>query len=80
MKVAVCVKFPFGEINPFDACALEAALSLSDAEITLISMSPLNVLPAFKELTRYNKVSRAILLFGPEARTRLPHRTLFRFY
>ena len=52
MKVAVCVKFPFGEINPFDACALEAALSLSDAEITLISMSPLSVLPALKELTR----------------------------
>lgn len=66
MKVAVCVKFPFGEINPFDACALEAALSLSDAEITLISMSPLSVLPALKELTRYSKVSRAILLFGPE--------------
>ena len=66
MKVAVCVKFPFGEINPFDACALEAALSLSDAEITLISMSPLSVLPALKELTRYSKVSRAILLSGPE--------------
>lgn len=65
MKVAVCVKFPCGEINPFDACALEAALSLPDADITLVSMSPLKVMTAFKELSRYDKVSRAILLCDP---------------
>ena len=30
MKIVVCAKIIKGEINPFDACALEIALRLSD--------------------------------------------------
>lgn len=62
MKIVVCVKFPGGEINPFDACALEAALSVEGAEIVVLSMSPLSVSQELSRLTRYDKVSRAVLL------------------
>ena len=33
MKITVCVKFCNGEINPFDASALEYALRIPDAEV-----------------------------------------------
>ena len=36
MKIVVCIRqTPDGEINPFDACAYEAALEIEDADITL---------------------------------------------
>ncbi len=41
MKIVVCIRQGLdGEINPFDACAYEAALSVDGAEITLLSMAP----------------------------------------
>ena len=41
MKVVVCVKQTVsGEMNPFDACAYEAALQIPNAEVTLLSMGP----------------------------------------
>ncbi|MBQ2986675.1 MAG: FAD-binding protein [Tyzzerella sp.] len=41
MRIVVCVKQTVsGEINPFDACAYEAALQIPNAEVTLLSMGP----------------------------------------
>lgn len=41
MRVVVCVRQSVsGEINPFDACAYEAALRLPGAEVILLSMGP----------------------------------------
>lgn len=41
MKIVVCVKQTVqGDINPFDACAYEAALQLPNAEVVLLSMGP----------------------------------------
>ena len=41
MKIIVCVKQTAeGEMNPFDACAYEAALQISGAEVSLLSMGP----------------------------------------
>ena len=41
MRVVVCVKQTVqGDINPFDACAYEAALQIPDAEVILLSMGP----------------------------------------
>lgn len=40
MKIVVCIRQGLGgEINPFDACAYEAALGISGADITLLSMA-----------------------------------------
>ena len=64
MKIIVCVKVIGGELNPFDECALEEALRIPGAEVTLLSMCP----PAAKEklltLTRLG-VKKAILLCDP---------------
>lgn len=39
MRIVVCVKQAVsGEINPFDACAYEAALQIPNAEVILLSM------------------------------------------
>lgn len=41
MRIVVCVKQTVsGEINPFDACAYEAALRIPNAEVILLSMGP----------------------------------------
>lgn len=41
MKIVVCVKQTVaGELNPFDACAYEAALQIPGAEVILLSMGP----------------------------------------
>lgn len=41
MKIVVCVKQTVqGDINPFDACAYEAALQIPNAEVVLLSMGP----------------------------------------
>lgn len=61
MKVAVCVKQVNGELNPFDACALESALSIENSEITVISMGPSQTAGMLKALTRLG-IHRAILL------------------
>jgi len=65
MRVVVCVrKSVSGEINPFDACAYEAALRIKGAEVTLLSMAPANCEDFMKKLTRLGAV-KAILLSDP---------------
>ncbi len=61
MKIVVCVKQVKGEINPFDAAALEYALSLSEAEVTVVSMGPESAKEMLLGLTRLG-VKKAILL------------------
>lgn len=51
MKILVCVKVVKGEINPFDASALECALTLSN-DVTVISMGPKSSEEVLKPVTR----------------------------
>ena len=53
MKIVVCVKQAVsGELNPFDACAYEAALQIPGAEVVLLSMGPEKTKDFLLELTR----------------------------
>lgn len=62
MKILVCIRQGLdGEINPFDACAYEAALRVSGAEVTIISMGPLTAKDFLLKLTRLG-AKKAILL------------------
>ena len=62
MKIAVCVKqVTSGELNPFDACALECALRIPDAEITLLSMGRPAVKGMLEQLTRLGNVNGVLL-------------------
>ena len=63
MKIAVLVKIVDGEINPFDASAVEHALSLG-GEVAVLSMGPSPWVDTLQPLTRIG-VSRAILLSDP---------------
>ncbi len=51
MKILVCVKIIKGEINPFDASALECALQLSK-DVTVLSMGPKSCEAVLLPLTR----------------------------
>lgn len=62
MKVLVCVKqVQSGELNPFDACALETALRIPNAEITLLSMGRKSVKDMLLNLTRLGEVKGVLL-------------------
>lgn len=61
MKIVVCVKVVKGEINPFDECALECALKIKDARITVLSMGAEPAKPALDRISRL-AVDRIILL------------------
>ena len=62
MKIVVCVRqSAAGELNPFDACAYEAALSVQGAEVTLLSMGPPSVEGFLRSLTRLG-AKQAVLL------------------
>lgn len=62
MRVVVCVKQTVqGDINPFDACAYEAALQIPDTEVTLLSMGPEKSKDFLLGLTRLG-AKRAYLL------------------
>ncbi len=53
MKIVVCVKQTVqGDINPFDACAYEAALQIAGAEVVLLSMGPEKTKDFLLNLTR----------------------------
>lgn len=52
MNIVVCVKIVQGEINPFDAAALETALRQNGAQITVVCMGPQKNLSAIQGLTR----------------------------
>lgn len=60
MKIIVCAKIIKGEINPFDACALEMALRLSD-DVTVVSMGPMS---AKDELTRLTRLGAKVVLLS----------------
>lgn len=51
MRILVCVKIVQGEVNPFDASALECALTLSD-DVTVLSMGPESSEDVLSSLTR----------------------------
>lgn len=62
MRITVCIRQGLdGEINPFDACAYEAALQIPNAEITLLSMGPESVGDTLLRLTRLG-AKEAVLL------------------
>ena len=62
MKIVVCIRQGLdGEINPFDACAYEAALQINGAEVTLLSMGPQSASELLLQLTRLG-APQAILL------------------
>lgn len=62
MKIVVCIRRGLdGELNPFDACAYEEALKISNAEIILLSMAPEKDKDFLLNLTRLG-ASKAILL------------------
>ena len=53
MRIVVCVKqAAAGELNPFDACAYEAALQIPDSEVLLLSMGPDKTEEMLLNLTR----------------------------
>ncbi len=60
MKTVVCVKISNGELNPFDECALEAALEIQNNNITVLCMGPKSAAPTLERLTRLG-VDRVIL-------------------
>ena len=64
MKTVVLIKVVDGEIGPFDAAALEHALSLPGNEVTVLSMGPRTWEDALLPLTRLG-VKRVVLLSDP---------------
>ena len=63
MRTAVLVKVVDGEINPFDASAVEHALTLG-GEVAVVSMGPKPWVDVLQPLTRLG-VSRVLLLSDP---------------
>lgn len=62
MRIVVCVKqTAAGELNPFDACAYEAALQIPGGEVILLSMGPERTGELLLNLTRLG-AKRAYLL------------------
>lgn len=62
MRIVVCVKpSANGEIGPFEAAAYEAALRISGAEVTLLSMAPASAGDVLLRLTRLG-AKEAVLL------------------
>lgn len=64
MKVVVCVKPVKGELTPFDESALERALQIEGAEVTVVSMAPPSAKTLLERLTRL-EISGAVLLSDP---------------
>lgn len=64
LKIVVAVKFYRGDIGPFDEAALECALSVPDAEVTVIAMAPGSVKQKLEFYTRLG-AERAILISDP---------------
>lgn len=62
MKIVVCVKPTLnGELNPFDGAAYEAALSVPDSDVTLLSMAPEKYADFLHGLTRLGAKSMILL-------------------
>lgn len=63
MRILVCVKVVGGELNPFDACALEEALRIG-GEVSVLSMCPPSAAEVLRPLTRLG-VKNVYLLSDP---------------
>lgn len=63
MRILVLLKYSKGEINPFDAAALECALSMK-AEVTVLTMAPPSVKDDLLKLTRLGLF--AVLVSDPK--------------
>ena len=63
MRILVCVKVVNGELNPFDACALEEALRIG-GEVSVLSMCPPSAAEVLRPLTRLG-VKNVYLLSDP---------------
>lgn len=61
MKITVCVKYCQGELNPFDASALECALRIPGGEVSVLTMSPPSCKESLIQLTRL-PVSEVVML------------------
>lgn len=62
MKIVVCIKQTVsGELNPFDACAYEAALQIEGAQVVLLSMGPEKTKDFLLELTRLGAKEACLL-------------------
>lgn len=61
MKIVVLVKIIDGEVNIFDQSALESALCVDGAEVTIVSMCPPSAADKLRSLTRLG-VKRVILV------------------
>jgi len=65
LKILTLIKqLPDGDINPFDACALEEALRIPDAEVTVLSMGRPGCAELLTRLSRLG-TKRNILLTDP---------------
>lgn len=65
LQILVCVKQTVDkDINPFDACALEEALRIDDADVTVLSMGPQSAFDTLARISRLG-VKRCILLTDP---------------
>lgn len=65
IKILTLIKqLPDGDINPFDACALEAALRVENAEVTVLSMGRPSCAELLTRLSRLG-TKRNILLTDP---------------
>ncbi len=51
-NILVLLKIYKGDLNPFDECALECALSYPESKVTVLAMSPLSHLETLENLTR----------------------------
>ena len=51
-KVLVTLKFFKGELNPFDATALECALSMHNVDVLVLTMAPLSVKEELTNISR----------------------------
>ena len=60
MRALVCVRVAGGELQPFDACAVELGLRMG-AEVTVLSLCPPSAAEPLRALTRLG-VARVILL------------------
>ena len=71
-KIAVLLKIYKGDLNPFDECALECALSLTNRDITVLAMAPLAFKEKLESLTRLGV--KAVLISDPLYAGELPGR------
>lgn len=51
-SILVLLKIFKGDLNPFDECALESALSFPDARVIALAMSPLSFMGAMEQVSR----------------------------